>query len=102
MAKHHASGRDQVVANDTEDGIFRKIFRDAVDPMMLVGSDYRVLDCNQAALQKLGISDKAKIVGLHASDFSPAVQPDGRNSEEKASESMAALLRDTGGKHRFA
>lgn len=84
----------QFADGSTEDSVFWKVFQAATDPILLTGNDYRVRDCNPAALQQLGYSDKALLIGRSVGDFSPPRQPDGQSSAEKATANVAQLLRD--------
>jgi PAS domain S-box-containing protein len=54
----------------------------------------RYIDCNKAALKKLGLSGKEELQGLHPAQLAPDVQPDGRNSGEKAEELLAEARRN--------
>jgi diguanylate cyclase (GGDEF)-like protein/PAS domain S-box-containing protein len=83
----------------TEDSIFWKSYREAMDPILLIGADNCVLDCNEAALLQLGLTDKAQIRGRTVGDFSPPRQPDGGPSVEKAAAYMENLLQH--GRIRF-
>ncbi len=68
------------------------------DPILLL-RDGQFVDCNTATLRLLGYHSKAEFLNRRPSDISPAVQPDGRSSEDKAAELIATALRE--GYHRF-
>ena len=62
---------------------FRKLFE--MSPYaILVFEEDRFIDCNAATLALLGLQDKSEVVGRSPADLSPALQPDGRASDEKA------------------
>ncbi len=77
---------------------FRRLFEDAKDPLLLL-KDGSFIDCNRATLELLGYGSKAQLLGRDAADISPARQPDGQASGEKAAALIAAALRI--GYHRF-
>lgn len=90
MSKHFT-------ANDS-DRNFRTIFEKMSDPNLLL-REGQFVDCNNAALKLLGYSSKADFLQRRPQDISPTVQPDGRDSDEKAADMIAIALRD--GFHRF-
>ncbi|MBW7933220.1 MAG: response regulator [Gemmatimonadaceae bacterium] len=57
------------------------------------------VDCNQAAVEMLRHRTKQEFLATHPSQLSPPIQPDGRDSYEKANEMMAIAERQ--GSHRF-
>ena len=69
---------------------FRTVFEYANDAIFLI-KDHRVIDCNEKTLSMFGRA-KEQIVGQTPYSFSTPLQPDGRDSEEKASERMSAVL----------
>mgnify|MGYP002478186798 CR=1 FL=1 len=73
---------------------FREIFEHAHDAIWLMGEDTALFDCNPAATE-LFAGDKAMLVGKTPLDFSPPVQPDGRDSRQKAAELLNSLLYGT-------
>jgi diguanylate cyclase (GGDEF)-like protein/PAS domain S-box-containing protein len=77
---------------------FRHLFEDAKDPLLLL-RDGNFVDCNTATLELLGYPSKAEFLGQRPEDISPACQPDGQSSKEKAAAMMAAAHRC--GYHRF-
>lgn len=54
---------------------------------------------NDAVLKKLGAQSRKQVADLSPADTAPEYQPDGRRSDEKAREMMAAALKN--GTHRF-
>ncbi|MEI7816296.1 MAG: PAS domain S-box protein [Desulfuromonadales bacterium] len=77
---------------------FRSLFEDINDPISLL-KDGRFIDCNSSLLRLLGYAAKQDFLSCSPSDISPQYQPDGRSSEEKASEMIATALKT--GYHRF-
>jgi PAS domain S-box-containing protein len=66
---------------------FRATFEQARDGMLLL-EDHRFADLNAAAVNLLGIRDKASAVGQHLADFWPELQPDGRRSVDVLTQCM--------------
>ncbi|UCC21533.1 MAG: PAS domain S-box protein [Planctomycetota bacterium] len=52
----------------------------------------RFLDCNDRTLKLFGCTQRNQIIGKNPEDFSPAVQPDGKPSREKAFELASAVM----------
>ncbi|MFQ3677242.1 MAG: PAS domain S-box protein [Fimbriimonadaceae bacterium] len=77
---------------------FRALFERSMDPILIM-RDGRFVNCNEAAVQALGLSNKNEVFSLRPEDISPETQPNGRNSAELAAE-MVALARKNG-HHRF-
>jgi two-component system NtrC family sensor kinase len=77
---------------------FRQLFERSADAILLLDGGV-FIDCNSAAIALLGCADKTQVRLRHPSMLSPAVQPDGQPSFEKANEMMAIALRQ--GCHRF-
>ncbi len=78
--------------------VFRRLFEDANDPNLLIKNGCFV-ECNAATMKLLGYSSKSEFLNYSPSKVSPAYQPDGRSSDEKAAEMIAIALRV--GYHRF-
>jgi len=57
------------------------------------------LDCNQTIVKILRLENKEEVLNKHPSDFSPEFQPDGRRSDEKASEMIQKAVEN--GSHLF-
>jgi PAS domain S-box len=64
---------------------FRLLFERSADAILLLDGE-KYIDCNQAAMEMMGCSDRSQIIGLHPSETAPERQPDGRLSSEKANE----------------
>lgn len=78
--------------------IYRRVFEKTGDPILLL-KDGCFVECNPAALSMLGGVDKNVLIGTTPAKISPACQPDGRASDEKAAEMIAIAMRE--GCHRF-
>jgi PAS domain S-box-containing protein len=96
-------GRDITTQKQAERGLrdseekFRQIFQRNQDGILLLEGD-RFVDCNPAVLEMMCCS-QPELLRMHPWELSPAVQPDGRPSPEKAQE-MIRLAHEKGG-HRF-
>ena len=76
-----ASQSDAADASDT----YRALFEKSADAILII-EDGKFVDCNQATVEMLRYSDKEQLLRTHPSALSPATQPDGRDSYEKAEE----------------
>lgn len=70
---------------------FFTLFEHAPEPVWII-ADGRYIDCNVAALEMLGISDKASVVEVSPSTLSPQRQPDGEYSSVKSERLLRATL----------
>lgn len=77
---------------------YRTLFEKSADAMFIIEGD-KFVDCNPAALKMLGYKNKNELIETHPSQLSPQVQPDGKNSFEKANEMMSIAFGQ--GSHRF-
>lgn len=73
---------------------FRAIFETAKDAIFLIAEDKTFIDCNPAATELFGCS-KEYLLRKKPYNFSPPVQPDGRNTEEKAAALFCAATQGT-------
>ena len=69
---------------------YRTLFEYANDSIFLI-RDGTFIDCNSQTLRLFKCS-REEIIGCSPHEFSPAVQPDGRQSEEKSNERIEAAL----------
>jgi PAS domain S-box-containing protein len=77
---------------------FRTLFDSANDAIFIMDLD-KFTDCNERTLEIYGCATKDEIVGKTPWDFSPASQPDGRDSRKKAMEKIKSAL--NGGSQSF-
>ena len=69
---------------------YRTLFESAGDAIFMV-RDNRFINCNQKTLEMFGC-ELDEIVDHSPADFSPAVQPDGKNSADAAIEKISAAM----------
>ncbi len=62
---------------------YRALFDGANDAILIMSGD-RFVDCNAMALTMFGCAEKSQILGHSPWEFSPPVQPDGKDSRSKA------------------
>ncbi|MBI5729989.1 MAG: PAS domain S-box protein [Ignavibacteriales bacterium] len=77
--------QSQEIVKESEQ-LYRSLFEGSDDGMFFTSEDL-ILDCNQTVLD-IFRCDRSFVVGHPPSDFSPEVQPDGRNSYESASDKI--------------
>ena len=78
--------------------LFRLLFEQSGDANLLIDGNLFV-DCNEATVKVLGAQHKEELLKTHPSQLSPPLQPDGRDSHEKADAMIATAFRV--GSHRF-
>jgi len=71
---------------------YRTLFESANDAIFLMKDDV-FIDCNQKTLDMFGLQ-KEDIIGHHPYEFSPLIQPNGKNSKEEALRLIRATLKD--------
>lgn len=74
------------------EGWYRTVFECSTDAILIIKNKHFVA-CNDSALRMLGYTSRQEILNTHPARLSPASQPDGRLSEEKADELMDAAFR---------
>ena len=77
---------------------YYELFRRSADAILIIEGETFV-DCNQATVEMLRYETRDQLLRTHPSELSPATQPDGRSSFEKANEMIAVALKE--GSHRF-
>lgn len=60
------------------------LFKNAKDPLLVLDTDAKIVECNQASIDLLKLKNRDNLRGLTPADFSPEKQPDGTRSETKA------------------
>jgi PAS domain S-box-containing protein len=85
---------DEAGSQDT----YHVLFERSADAILIIEGE-RFVDCNEATVEMLRLPDKAAVLRTHPSELSPPVQPDGRESYEKANDMIATAFRE--GSHRF-
>ncbi|MEG3959121.1 AAA family ATPase [Microcoleus sp. herbarium2] len=77
---------------------FRQLYEQSADAILLLDGGL-FIDCNPATVKMMRCTDKKQLLSLHPAQLSPEIQPDGRDSFEKAKEMTAIAFE--GGSHRF-
>lgn len=84
--------------NEGKERTFRLLFEHSDDAMLLLDG-YVFIDCNPAAVNMFGCSDKKQLLSLRPADISPEKQPDGRFSRGRDEELIAKAIDQ--GSNRF-
>jgi len=84
--------------NQAQNLLLETLLESSPDACLLIENN-RFIKCNQAAVAMLSADSKDQVYNTHPSEISPAVQPDGRNSFEKAEELLTEI--NTTGSLRF-
>lgn len=69
---------------------YRTVFESSTDAMLIL-KEGKFIDCNTASLQIFGCA-RHQLLGNNPLVFSPPLQPDGQDSEEKSNKKIAAAL----------
>lgn len=77
---------------------FETVFEKSADGI-LIASGRRIIDCNEATLQKFGYASKAEVLKQPNSLFAPKFQPDGSKSVSKGNQMLLKCLKQ--GSHNF-
>jgi PAS domain S-box-containing protein len=78
-------------ARQATEARFRTLFESADEALFLMDGD-TFLDINPKCIEMFGLRDRTDMIGRSPVDFSPPLQPDGRESREKAQEYLLAAL----------
>ncbi len=81
-----------IAAQPASEERFRLLYESARDPILLLRSDGRFVDGNDAAVRAFGVSSVDHVMGRDLADFSPERQPDGRPSSARAEEMIRAAF----------
>ena len=85
-------------AEETASDQYRALFEQSADAILIIDGETFV-DCNQATVDMLRYETREELLRTHPSELSPPVQPDGRESFEKANEMITQAFEK--GSHRF-
>ncbi|MBL1141206.1 MAG: EAL domain-containing protein [Proteobacteria bacterium] len=77
---------------------YRVLFEKTSDAILIIDNN-NFVDCNEATVNMLRYNSKEELLMTHPSQLSPLLQPDGRESWEKAEEMIAMAYEN--GSHRF-
>jgi len=77
---------------------YRELFERSADAILIIEGE-TFIDCNDATVRMLRYACKEEVLQTHPSELSPPLQPDGRDSFEKANEMIAVAFER--GSHRF-
>jgi PAS domain S-box-containing protein len=92
---------ERKLAEDTlkrSEAQFKDLFEKSSDALLIIKNGI-FTDCNIATCNILGYASKNEFLNVHPSKLSPKVQPDNKNSFEKAEEMMRLTYKN--GSHRF-
>ncbi len=87
-----------MTGNQIQTDQYRALFEQSADAILIIDGETFV-DCNQATVDMLCYRNKEELLKTHPSELSPKMQPDGRESFEKANEMIAIAFER--GSHRF-
>ena len=69
---------------------YKTLFEQSADAILIIEGE-KFVDCNLATVKMLGYENKKELLETHPSELSPEIQPDGRNSFEKANEILSTV-----------
>ena len=70
---------------------YRNLFESANDAIFLIFEE-RFFECNQMSVAMYGCNSKEDLIGHHPWEFSPFLQPDGRESKKQAKKNIQLAL----------
>ena len=79
--------QERTVALARSEARHRSLFESSADAIVVLDKN-KVMECNPCAVSMFGLTDRAKLIGLHPGDLSPAQQPNGEDSLEAANQRM--------------
>ena len=71
--------------------MFNTLFESSPDACLIIENN-QFVKCNEAAVTMLRADSKEQIYNMHPAALSPAIQPDGQNSYEKAEKLLARVI----------
>lgn len=79
--------------NESEEK-YKLLFNNSSDPVLIIGNHNTFIDCNNAAVEILGLTNKDELTGKYPDKISPEHQDDGKLSIIKAVEMIAKARRE--------
>ncbi|MCK4710356.1 MAG: PAS domain S-box protein, partial [Gammaproteobacteria bacterium] len=79
--------KDELAKREVSEARFRSLFEMSPDPTWII-EDNHFVECNQAAMDMLGYSNRDDLLNVHPAKLSPPTQPDGETSLSKAEKMM--------------
>ncbi|MDT8320961.1 MAG: PAS domain-containing sensor histidine kinase [Xanthomonadales bacterium] len=84
LTMHEVTARKGIQAKAARDETFYRTLFDLSPDAVVTIQEYRYIDCNRAALQLFGLASAEELRSAKPGQFSPALQPDGRESAAAA------------------
>ena len=81
---------DQTEPENNAADRYRALFDNSADSIFIIENS-KFVECNQAAVELFGYSDKQALMQRHPSELSPEYQSDGKRSVDKADEFLANI-----------
>ncbi len=88
-----------IISKRESDQKYRNLFESSVDALFLLSPDFKIIDCNPAALKLFKMESETDLLNLNPWEISPAYQPDGSASKEKTEKMIGVALAKGG--HSF-
>lgn len=80
--------------------LYNILFENADDAMLFI-EESRIIDCNKTAIKLLGYQEKSEFINEYFFKFSPELQSDGENSEQKAQNLFSVVQTETSPKIKW-